>query len=70
MIENVIMYTDDRYIGKFKGYRISIVKHYNDDLYDYDISKNDENLKEENNQTFLNIDDAVNYCKNWVNENN
>lgn len=69
MIEKVTMHTDDRFISKFKGYRISIAKQYNDDLYDFDISKNNEIVEEQYNVGFLTIEECIIFCKKWVNEN-
>ena len=60
-----IVDTEERFVGYYKNYRISIAKIGDSNKYDYDISNNNTEILE-NIQEFPDISEAINCCKDYI----
>lgn len=66
-LSNIIIDVPERFIGRYKKHRLSIIR-IDDDRYDYDIAGiNDINISE-NIVTANNIDEVIIICQKIIDE--
>lgn len=70
MAENVILDSPNKYVSIFKKHRISITKHYNDDLYNVKVTNNlsEDVIYKKHDIGCLNITECALFLKDIVNK--
>ena len=63
---NIIIDVPERFIGKYKNYRVSITQIDDTNHYDYDIIGSDSIIITEDIVTAINIDEIISVCVKFI----